>query len=560
MQEQKNTKRLVQDPLTGDRAIVESGFPPLFTEVMTFIAMTMGVNVVLRVGNPPRIGFGDDAKPMGVKQNTGAAFLFKGLIPLESAFLKEKSEHVQIKIKNSDPEMTYPEYYGSSQLRVSLSEILSDSSSYERIEEKDGKLYLYPKLSVVDAHPENFKDAEAVKNTVFIVDLNDRQEPLIDQAKLLSQLPKNKSQLENIAKPSWWKPGFPDFSDVKHMSMPVSSCSQAALEQNQEPTPFLVLGGSNAQGPRGADQRAITGDVDLFWVVSQAEAITREIPDSGKKFDLSNLNERREFTRVYTEVVALMQEKVLGQQSASISLSDLKIEGYTNPSEAAMIYMVNTMFGAEGVKIAQLIQHGSEVYNPGKPSEIGPLLHVLPTGERVLTRNEDQLISLVMDQQFLATYPIDVHPKWNMEKWAPVVEEKINLKQPVHSETMKAYQDYKLTVKSTPMADLGKIVSGAIEGLMSRSRSNSVVGTPAGTPEGTPKMLRKRGNTLSDSNRERALAESGDKSKTVGVVKSPSPNRPKWTNQGRTMAERNQQSTTPEEKPKSRSSTFSPKI
>lgn len=508
--------------IRGDRAVIESGFPPLFIEVMTFISMTMGINVALRVGNPPRIGFGDDSKPMGVKQNTGAAFLYKGLIPLKKEYLKKKSAEVDIPIKGSDPPMTYPEYYGSSQLRVSLNDVLSDEKSYDRIEEKDGKLYLYPKASLIDSNPENFKDSDVVKNTVFVIDLRDQQNPVIDQEKLLSQLPKFKDQYAKVVEPKWWKPEFGDFAQVKFRSMPVSSYTQPAAAQAQTPTPepFMVLGGANAKGAKLENQRAITGDVDLFLIVSQIQSLTRSVENSDKPFNLSVLKERLEFAKVFTEIVALMEEHVSGIQGGGVSLDDLKIEGFTNPTEAAMIYMVNKLFGAEGVKTAQLILHGSEVYNPGTPSEIGPLLHVLPTGERILTRNEDQLISLVQSGDYLATYPIGVHPKWNMEKWGDVVKNKIELGQPLNAQTLEAYDSQ----KATGVAAVGQAIKGALGGLVNRVRSSSFseqVSAPTSGP-GTPELLRKRSSTLSKNNAERAASR--ESSPLVSRKTSPTQN------------------------------------
>lgn len=532
--------------IKGDRAVIESGFPPLFMEVMTFISMTMGINVALRVGNPPRIGFGDDSKPMGVKQNTGAAFLFKGLIPLKKEFLKVKSAEVDIPIKDSDPPMTYPEHYGSSQLRVSLNDVLSDANSYERMEEKDGKLYLYPKASLIDAHPENFKDSNAVKNTVFVIDLLDQQHPAIDHEKLMSQLPKFKEQYASIVQPKWWKPEWGDFSQVKFQSLPVSSFTQPTVAQAQMPTPepFMVLGGPNAKAANRENQRAITGDVDIFLIVSQVESLTRSIQNSDEPFNLSNLRDRLRFATVFTEMVALMEEHVSGIKEGGVNLEDLKIEGFTNPTEAALIYMVNKLFGAEGVNIAQLILHGSEVYNPGTPSEIGPLLHILPTGERILTRNEDQLISLVRTGDYLSTYPIGVHPKWNMDKWGEVVKKKIELGQPVNPKTLDAYHNHEPPAQTTKLGAVGQAITGAIGGIVSRVRSSSFTEQPAPVGSSTPEILRKRSQTLSKRNAERAASsqESSPASsplvsrkdfvkKDTTPVSSPDVQRPVFTSQ-----------------------------
>jgi hypothetical protein len=383
---------------------------------------------------------------------------------------------------------------------------------------------------------------------------------VIDQEKLLSQLPKFKQQFEKIEQPSWWKAELGDFSRVKFQSMPVSSCLQAELNLNQAPQPFLVLGGPNAKAAKGKEQRAITGDVDLFWVVSQIQSLARQIPDSAQKFDLSSRDQRREFAVVFTQVAELMQESVLGEKGPGIRLDELKIEGYTNPSEAAMIYMVNKLFGAEGVKIAQLILHGSEVYNPGKPSEIGPLLHILPTGERILTRNEDQLIALVLSHEYLANYPIDVHPKWNMEKWAPVIEAKIALNQPINPETKLAYDEHKVKTKVSGLAAAGQALSGTLGGLFvgSRSRSNSVANTPPGTPE----TLRKRGDTLSASNRQRASSVSDPQATASPKLANTShSNRPTWTSQGTASPQTKQSaSSSDEEKKEVKRSGQSPKF
>lgn len=474
----------------NDAAIIESGFPPLFTSVMSQLAMTTGTTVSMRVGNPPRIGFGDDGKPMAVKQKTGAAFLFKCLIPVDQHYLKLHSKDFPLgsvlekhrpsellaDFKNiittheqavqaelsADVDHSVIKEFGVSQLRVSLNEVLSDLQSYEPITPaniKDGKLTLYPKASVVAQNPDHFKGADTVANTAFVIDLTDQRAPEIGQEKLLEQLPAARSQMQRIQEPSWWPKELGDFAQVKSQSLPVSYAQRG---QEANPEPFLILGGPNALGAKQNHQRPITGDVDLFWITPFVDSFVddekyqmiagHKVIGPRTTFNISDgsIEEARQFKEMFLQLVDTMHEK-MGMETPAFSAEEIieldlaglaNMQGLTNPSEAAMIHMVNKLFGAQDINISQLILHGSEVFNPGKPSDIGPLLHILPDGERVLTHDEDELIQLVSQENYLQTYPIDVHPKWNMDKWAPIIQQKHLLQQEVSPKTQAAYKEY----------------------------------------------------------------------------------------------------------------------
>lgn len=426
--------------LHGDKAVAAAGFPHQFVNFMMHVATTSGINIGIRVGNPPKLGGNFQSKSMAVKEKTGAAFLFKCLIPTDNDFLKSNSKEIQQKSLDT---------FGESQLQVSLNEILADKDSYRKIEEKNGKLYLYPANDQID--DKKFKNPDAVRETVFVIDLKTQTKPTMSPEELQKAVPGTK--ITNYDPPQWWDSAWGDFSEVQHNLMPVS------YEKNgQQEQPFMVLG-----------DPAITGDIDLFWLTAFQGAVKQEtnnalsLPNAHEKYNLLSMDpvETDQFLVAFNSIVNQMNSQYYGAEAETMKFNfedfqSLKIEGIATPCEVATIYMVNQFFGAAaGEKMAQMILHGPESNNPGTPSEIEELLHVLPDGNIILTRDEDELIELVMSENFLENYPVPIHPKWNMEKWAPVVEQKLHIEkaaqlqgkpipQKLSVQTIQAYEDFKI--------------------------------------------------------------------------------------------------------------------
>lgn len=488
---------------TGDLAIIESGFPLLFIDVLAFIAFTMGFAIALRVGNPPRIGHGDDSKSMLVKQNTGAALLYKGLIPIDRAFLRKKSADVDEVI--AEFHMNYSDYFGFSQLRVTLIDVLLDEASYETIVVKNGKIYLFPKKDLIDNNSNNFKDPERVKKTVFILDPADRQKLVLDQNQILRQLPKLKSRSEHITMPHWWKPELGDFQEIKSQSIPVY---YTEFNKSNDQAPFFVLGGPNAKGAKHDKQKSISGDIDFFWAIPQTQSCLREFVNSGKQFDLSNKHEYKEFEKTFSKIVSRMHLNLLGSSQGGVLLERLNISGCTTASEAALIYMVNKLFSEGAENVSQLILHGSEVYNPNNPSSIESVLHILPSGERILTRNEDELIDLVKSKNFLSTFPIPVHPKWCVVKWADVIKMKIKLNQDLNPQIRLVYEEYKkrIAFKLPFFSTLNQAIATPLgmKKRHGRERSLSMPHSPRSLEVDSPDRLRRTSDSIIQANFDRS--------------------------------------------------------
>lgn len=88
-------------------------------------------------------------------------------------------------------------------------------------------------------------------------------------------------------------------------------------------------------------------------------------------------------------------------------------------------------------------QHGPDNRNPYAPSPDGPRLHIY-NGEFIYTKNEEQQINLYLNNDFLKTNFIDVHPLVNMQRWYRVIVTQIEFGQGelILPETITAYFKY----------------------------------------------------------------------------------------------------------------------
>lgn len=437
-------EQLKDGPLRGDMAVAYAENPHQMMSVMMHSAASTGSTIVIRNGNSPELEYAEGDKPpqmkdKSIKAKTGAVFLFKGYIPFDETYLKSTSDNIKEKNKGQ-----------SSQLKVSLNKVMRTAGEYEKMEIKDGKLYLYPNEERID--DKNFKEAnrDEVKKTVFIIDLDKGAPPAITPEELEKTTPGN--PITNYPEPDGWdKERWGDFSKIQHNLYPVSYTKEIdkVLDGKQEPEAFKVLG-----------DPAITGDLDLFWVVSSSQSVVNKriaahegtFPLAHEKLNLDKFSEKRVFLKEFNKIVNAIKHEFPGADKMDKNfnfeeLEKIKIEGIVTPSEAATIYFVNKFFNeAVAEKIAQMILHGPESNNPGNPSEMGELLHILPNGNKILTSNEEQLVQVVMSENYLENFPVPIHPKWDMSKWSEVVVAKMKLSnKPGNEEIYKVNED---TVKA----------------------------------------------------------------------------------------------------------------
>jgi Cft2 family RNA processing exonuclease len=92
-----------------------------------------------------------------------------------------------------------------------------------------------------------------------------------------------------------------------------------------------------------------------------------------------------------------------------------------------------------------LIQHASENHNPD-PEHLAPLdvsiVHVW-RGKISMTHSEKEMISFIMQDDYPKENIINVHPRWDMAKWATVIHAQIDLQQPIPLDTLSAYKAYR---------------------------------------------------------------------------------------------------------------------
>lgn len=126
------------------------------------------------------------------------------------------------------------------------------------------------------------------------------------------------------------------------------------------------------------------------------------------------------------------------------------------------VFGAQTEFGKKNPffdpNVKNLIQHGSENRNPYASSNLNTKMLHFYNGTIYLTRGEKQLIQFYLANDFLKNNLVDVHPKWQMSEWAPVLEKQQalgqidlthvkNNKRAEQREVAQCYQDYQAMLK-----------------------------------------------------------------------------------------------------------------
>ena len=197
----------------------------------------------------------------------------------------------------------------------------------------------------------------------------------------------------------------------------------------------------------------ITGDQDLLWISIPANNTNNLISEFS---EVINTLEPGGVEKLYNARIALYLKLGGNEADAEKSISNSSIAGLgcVTAYESYVIDEVNKELENCGVKhLRNLIQHAAENRNPNNPSQLDAHMVHVWQGKISLTSNEHELIQYFLQPEFHHENLIDIHPKWDMSKWATAVYTQLVLKHPVSPETLAAYKNYR--VKSQKVVFFG---------------------------------------------------------------------------------------------------------
>ncbi len=433
----RNNERIPENDkpiLTGDKAIASAGFPVDFMAAVHKVADLTGAAISFRAGQPPNTDKGYDVtyKPMAVKTKT---FGGNQGIPMLAGFIPMDQD----RFGRSGSSPLPKEDFGSSQLKVTLLELVSDAQKgLYNMHLVGNHIEFTPKSDLIDR--EACANSEAIANSVFRINLIDDTKKI--QVDLLSPRTATQVHLSNkpfdeqkhATEPDFWEDRFGDFDQLLGTHFLVEDKKR----DEQEFKKTMLLGAS-----------PLTGDADGFSFAPPLDYSLAEQTAYEKQYDINKPKDVGEFL---AEFVSLLDKYKPGS-SSELGLDKLKtvkdfsalfrkttdqkikITGLTTPFEACIAHLINVEMqssprakAAAMGQLAQIILHGPETNNPGKPSSLdGDIIHVFPreTNQHinrvVLTRNEQQLVDLVKNE-YVGKFQMKIHPKWDKSMWDDVTK------------------------------------------------------------------------------------------------------------------------------------------
>ena len=392
-QTEEEEKAFFDTLLQGPEAAKEAGCPASFVSVLSDIAEEQRCAIVIR-GNDPIIGAEKETqpKPTWVHAKSSNWDFVKDIVPARSVISALGKKYTQDGVQKivttelhdiPDAETTDPPIVEPVPVQVSLDDI--KRSDHTILSQNENEIRF---IANDDPHsPE--------QRIIFKINLND---PSGDPYNLYCQIP-----------PST------DFVLVEKLGM-----------RNKE---GKLL-------PIGKDQDICAFEIDKNTLL--AAGTQHGIP-------LTSIETFNTFTPggrscIIKGLAALNPEDQVPDKSAVVQY------GCATSYEASLITSINRKHNKIYFLSADLIQHGPENENPGNPSNInGKMLHIFinKNGEKkvYLTRNEKEFARLVKSR--VGTHYVEVHPKWNMEHWASVIEKQLQVGYSINAETMLNYLAYK---------------------------------------------------------------------------------------------------------------------
>ena len=483
-----------------------AGFPTDLIAIMMTVAGKIPVAVSLRVGNPPPLDltFPLCTKPMSVKANTCGFGPCKGTLPERQEIF---GRHHSVPLPENSAFVDFPI------VLEKLLELIDEGAlAFEGVQIIEGMGYLV--FRPLDGQlPKGFgRYVEKKGKTILEIDssqsqllyfypLNDEIIPKIEITEDLSRKLNPWKTPKTFNRPSWWEENWGNFEELLVRAVPlyfqdlahdvpiqklrvlsvdgaimVGDCDVMAVMPSQRflnklpHYPILDLEtGKPVENLTQLLLEPLDVSRDLFRMIYRLHYLDQAlILFSIHKNELLLEDFRRRNIRDVTDVISELNhlhreykrlsimtiEEVLSPFMNTELMHNVfdRITGILNPFELKFNSEVNKHFREIGCHIGQFLHHGPENRNPGKPSDIGPIMHIIGA-ESFVTMTEARYVKFIMDRlmdESPGAYFIDIHPHWSMEKWAGVVQRQIDLGMEtfIRPSTMDAYQVYMASKRS----------------------------------------------------------------------------------------------------------------
>jgi hypothetical protein len=415
----------------GMDAVIAADFPIEFAGGAAQKSFALQSCMSIRAGQPPNTNKTYDVapKPMAIKTKTSSSMqgvpLVAGFIPVDQqTFGRSHSKPLPI-----DGE--------SVTLKVSLTELLEDTAQgkYSISDAQNG----YIEFRAIQPDQTHYDEPRVNKNEIIF------RIKVDDGGKISNKPP----ELASTIRP-WSQVG----------DAPVPPHLMAAL-QNIDPDNLFDVE-YKLPGPHqdfqdlkvaSIDEYPVTGDADLLSV---AVPLEMERAGHGRVYNATVPSQLEALTGDFIELLY----KVSGEQMTMEQFENVQNDvrefaqntGCITSYQLLAVVAVNDSFASKMSIFRALFQHGPETNNPGAPSDLNSDMLHFYKGMPLLTENENELVAFIMQPGFLEEHYYPVHPGWNMEKWAPVIEKQLELNQIdlINPQTLQAFDSFKRWEMSPP--------------------------------------------------------------------------------------------------------------
>jgi hypothetical protein len=414
--------------------LARTGIPPVFAIFLKQKSVQFGMAFALRTSPPvQRYLMPAAPKPAAVKAKTGNWSFTKGVIAVEPALGKiEKVDgHWQV-LERTLRDFPDPKLGILHEVlhRLSLQEVLSGLTGGEyKLIGTEHDIEDSGIITIKSGHKCPFES-----DIIFCIDLHEQPPRVerqfkIDFEKILTSMP------PKPLRPHWWQDGWGDFTACLENYYPARYKHASDLNFMD----IMVYGIED----QNHNILPITADQDLLWISIPAS----KHQELWKDFEeVINTFEQNGVEKLYLARIDLYLRLGGDPEKVEECIQDESIAGLgcVSPYESYVIDAVNSDFSHSGINhIRNLIQHASENHNPDHLAPLDVAIVHVWRGKISMTFSEKEMIRFIMRDDYPKENIINVHPKWDMAKWAPVIYAQINLQQPIPPATLVSYKNYR---------------------------------------------------------------------------------------------------------------------
>lgn len=422
-----------------DSILKATGVPAVFVDLLKQATKDNNNAFAIRAGSPFQRYFMPNApKPVTMKAKTGNWGAVKGVIPEDNALGKVENHDGIMVVKARDDKKDLPQVPGIVEPvthKLSLREVIDGVArhEFELKSVKNGKLIF------------TANDGPTNSNIEFSINLHEKA-PRVERQIELQNMDQISKNIADVKQPKWWREELGDFKKLIDNYYPAQY--RDANESRSEFRDINVFGVPKGDGPDKV-VLPITGDQDLLWVTRPTTKENMiEPPKVYNTFKQDQVGEliAARFDMAVAEAGDDMEKLT---QLVDIDNASIARLGCVTAYESKIIDQVNSKMRGEVQHMLDLFQHGTENHNPGTPSPLdSPMIHVWK-GVLSITHNEKDLVDYVLQPGYLTANIVDIHPKWDMEKWSPVIEKQVKLGHPIPEATLAACVEYKMGLKQS---------------------------------------------------------------------------------------------------------------